>query len=188
MHPCWMALRGWRYLMAFSFFHFCKRFLANKAPLMWVHYRYAKWIPNYCLSGGWQCCYIVVACFRLQDLKMLKKPLGAFGDWSYSNILMRFVVIVVGKRCFIQTRTSCSEIAPLITFPWESVQLFWGQFISREESKWEPRSSQSETRCFNGNNDNNKKQFGEAFVKFGSFSTPEWKHYSRPQNLCGSAL
>lgn len=66
---------------------------------------------------------------------MLKKPLAAFGDWSYSNILTRFVVIVVGKRCFIQTRTSCSEIVLLITFPWESVPIFWGQFISREESK-----------------------------------------------------
>lgn len=97
------------------------------------------------------------------------------------NILMRFFVIVVGNCCFIQTRTSCSEIVPLITFPWESVQIFWGQFISREESKWEPKSSQSETRCFNGNNNNNKKHFREAFEKFGSFSTPEWKHIPRPQ-------
>lgn len=113
--------------------------------------------------------------------RCLKSHFGAFGDWSYSNILMRFVVTVVGKRCFIQTRTSCSEIAPLITFSWESVQIFWGQFISREESKWEPQSSQSETRCFNGNNDNNKKHFEEAFVEFGSFSTLERKHISRPQ-------
>lgn len=124
----------------------------------------------------------------LQDSKMLKKPLGAFGDWSHSNILMRFVVIVVGKRCFIQIKTSCSEIVPLITFPWESFQSFWGQFISRGGSKWEPWSSQSENRCFNGNNNNKKIHFGETFEKFDSCSTLEWKHNSDLRNLCERAL
>lgn len=92
----------------------------------------------------------------LQDPKTLENPLGAFGDRSHSNILMRFVV-VAGKRCFIQTKMSCTEIAPVITFPWESFQSIWGQFISREGSKREPWSSKSESRCFNGNNERKNK-------------------------------
>lgn len=114
----------------------------------------------------------------LQDPKVLEKLLSAFGDRSRSNILMRFVVIVVGKCCFIETKTSCSEIVPLITFPWESFQSFWGQFISREGSKQEPWSSQSENRCFNGNNNKKPKPFrGSVWKVWFLFHTGIKTHF-----------
>lgn len=130
-----------------------------------------------------------ILCCRIQ--RCSKNHFGAFGDWSHSNILMRFVVIVVGKCCFIQTKTSCTATVPSITYPWESFQRFWGKFISREGSKQEPWSSQSENRCFNGNNNNKKKNKATSGKCSKSLVlVPHWNENTSPdtRSLCGSTI
>ena len=119
----------------------------------------------------------------LQDPKMLEKMLGAFGERSHSNILTRFVVVVVGKCCFIQTKMSWREIVPLITFPWESFQSFWGQFISREGAKWEFRSSRSENRCFNGNNEKTNPFRGSVWKIWFFFHTGMKRHFQTSETF-----
>lgn len=93
-------------------------------------------------------------------------------------------------RCysFIETKMSGSEIVPLITFPWESFQSFWGQFISREASKQDPWSSQSENSCFNGSNNKKSNPFWGSVQKVWFLFHTGMKTFPDLRNFCGNAL